>query len=154
MLSVQDSFLLSPLRRLVLALFFELVALLFRVMNGTIRMLSGCIYGVEDEGSRVGIDEVVPRTSRDNDNVTRVDRLLFAIDDGLASAFREREVLVDMVDLFTDLASGRDAHDHELGVLAGPEDTAEILAALGDRVNVSEVVHALQLRSSSRGSHE
>src|SRR3954453_13084884 len=139
---------------LVLARLLGLVGLLLGLVHRAVGVLRWAVDGVEDQRVLAGVDEVVLRARGDDDEVALGDLPGVARDAGLAGAADEREDLVDvLVDLFADLTARRDGHDHQLGLLAGPEHAAEVRALLGlggDRV-VDDGRHGRALLSLGDG---
>jgi hypothetical protein len=82
---------------------------------------------------------------RDSHDVSGLDLTLLPRDDsGPDPADEAQDLVVLVVHLLADLPARRDRHDHQLGVLAGPQDPAEVGALLGHARDL-EVLHALAL---------
>ena len=80
-----------------------------------------------------------------------LDPVVHPVDPDHALAFLDAEELVAvLVHLLADVAAGRQRHQHQLEVLAGVEDAAEIL--VGDRRLLDIVDIALHISSSFNGS--
>src|SRR4051812_28333961 len=137
--------------RLVLALFLQLVRLFLGLVHRAVGVLRRAVDRVEDQRVLAGVEEVVLLAGGDDDEVTLRDLLLRPRDDRLPGAADEGQDLVHLVDLLADLPARRDGHDHQLGVLTGPQHATEIGALLGlggDR----EVLHGRCLSRSPRST--
>lgn len=89
----------TPRRRLVLALFLGLIALLLRLVHARRSMLSRRVYRQQLERLVALRDELVLGTRGHDDDVAGLDFLVAALDGGEAAAGGEEEDLVDGVDL-------------------------------------------------------
>lgn len=149
----------SPLGCLILASILKLVTLLLGLVNGRLGVLGGCVDGKQAQGSRSGVDDyrqprlrpiltVVLGPLGNNDHITSLDFLLLSSDHCLADTRSEDQVLIDRMDLFSDIPSNRDGHDDQLRALAGPEDISELGVLRWNGVDSLEMLHLL-----GRGRH-
>lgn len=76
--------LVRPLRRLVLAVILVLVCLSLVLVNRGRVVLGGGVDGVEDERGLAGVEELVLSSGGNDNEVSSLDSLLLAGDDGLA----------------------------------------------------------------------
>jgi len=91
---------LAPLRRFVDPLLFRFVTLLFGLVHRRWLVLCWAIHGVEEQRDGTGIEEVMVRPRRNNDEIAGFYVLFFAADDGFAGAGSKIQDLVNCVYLW------------------------------------------------------
>jgi len=78
-----------------------------------------------------------------DDQISSLDLLLFTTDNSLGYSTGKDQVLVDGMDLLSDISSNRDSHNYQLRTLSGPENIPELGILRWDRIDVLEMVHFL-----------
>src|SRR5690606_29775372 len=127
--------------------------LLLGAVHRAFLVLGRPVERVELERLFARVDDVVTGAGRDQRRPVALDAGAVAIDDDLALAFLHPDELVDLlVHLLADLTSRRERHQHELQVLAGVEDAAEILVLLGQLFDIPDeaLLHLALLSSFPR----
>jgi len=98
-----------------------------------------------------GVDEVVFGAGGHDDQIALGDGPGLTADEGLPGAGQEGEnLIVALVGLQADVATGRDGHHDQLGVDTGPQHAAEIGALLGDRGDL-KMFHGVDCFVPTRG---
>src|SRR4030095_10975365 len=109
-------------------------------------MLGRAVEGVKLERRVAGVPDIVPRAGGHDHPAAVLDVIAIVVDVDLTPALLETEELVAvLMDLRPDVAAGRQAHQHQLEMVAGVEHPAEI-RGLG-RLALDVVVIALHALS-------
>lgn len=140
-----------------------LVTLLLRLMHRPRIMLRRRVHGDQLERIFTGVQKLVLRAGRHDDDVTALDGALFAADLREPGAVREEQRLVDRVHFFADVAVGRNFHGDELAVQprvqhlpehAEPSLLAEQVLEHGHLVPRGLVLDAVLLAHTGAGARE
>ncbi len=100
---------------------FLLIGLLLGVVDGAVRVVCGTVYRVQEQRNDAGVDEVVPRAGRNNNQVPLSDRADLPVNEGFTGSRDERQKLIIVLVYFVaNLPSGGNGHDDQLAVLSGP----------------------------------
>jgi hypothetical protein len=117
-------------RRAVEMLFLPF-GLLFGLLPKAVAVLGRSVDGIEQQRLLAGVDEVMPRARGHDDGMIFLHLRANAVDHNLAFALLDAEELVAViVHLLANLVARLQRHQHELHLLAGVEDTAEIAVLL------------------------
>jgi hypothetical protein len=118
-------------------------------MHRAVTMRWGTIDGIEPQGLIAGVDDVVTGTCRDNDRIVALDLRAVPVDHDLSLALLNSEKLIPIVvDLFADLSTRFDRHQHQLKVLSCVEDPPKIAVILSQFLDIAyETFHYKYLRA-------
>ena len=101
-------------------------------MDNAITVFRRRIKGVELEWLVAGIDDVVQRAAGNDDGIIGLDRVTGSVDQYFTLPCLEtEELVVTSVDLLADILTWLQRHQHQLQMLAGVQDAAEIGVLFG-----------------------
>src|SRR5688500_10636280 len=107
------------------------------LVNDAVAMLGRTVDRVEPERCLAVVDDVMARAGGDDHREIVLDAVVDTIDPDDSAAFLDSEELIAIVMyFFADVAAGRQGHQHQLKVLPGVEDPAEILVRHGHALDI------------------
>lgn len=106
-------------------------------MDNAITVFRRRIKGVELEWLVAGIDDVVQRAAGNDDGIIGLDRVTGSVDQYFTLPCLEtEELVVTSVDLLADILTWLQRHQHQLQMLAGVQDAAEIGVLFGQLFDI------------------